>query len=167
MASPLTRSRAGFYGRLSNRVYRRPVTNDSSRTCWPASAASTALSSSWPPTNHQTQTREHFAICRLPDVRTGVVAITTRSCRRGHTRPRPPGLKKWWPGVSSPESRSCRCSVTGLVWTTSGARSPPWRKSMTATLRRCVFRLPIDRVFTMRVLFSNTGTTFAGRINPR
>jgi hypothetical protein len=38
---------------------------------------------------------------------------------------------------------------------------------MTATLRRCVFRLPIDRVFTMRVLFSNTGTTFAGRINPR
>src|SRR5881398_2184727 len=115
------------------------------------------------------QTREHFAICRLLDIKTGVVAITKRDL------------------VDRDIIDLVRLEIEELVSgsflagkpivpvsSVTGAGLDELRaailKSVSdvdyrdATTR--VFRLPIDRVFTMKGFGSViTGTTFSGRLN--
>jgi selenocysteine-specific elongation factor len=115
------------------------------------------------------QTREHFAICRLLDIRTGVVAITKRDLVEDDIldlvrleieemvagsflsgKPIVP--------VSSVTGEGLDDLRLALLTSISevGDRD--------ATTR--VFRLPIDRVFTMKGFGSViTGTTYSGRLN--
>lgn len=114
------------------------------------------------------QTREHFAICRLLGITTGVVAITKSDL------------------VDHDIIELVRLEIEDLVAgsflhgkpivpvsSTTGAGLDDLRRAMVesidsvedrdATTR--VFRLPIDRVFTMKGFGSViTGTTYAGRV---
>ena len=114
------------------------------------------------------QTREHFAICRLLDIPTGVVAITKSDL------------------VERDIIELVRLEIEDLVKgsflegkpivpvsSTTGAGLDDLRKALVesvagvedrdATTR--VFRLPIDRVFTMKGFGSViTGTTYSGRV---
>ena len=115
------------------------------------------------------QTREHFAICRLLDIKTGVIAITKRDLVEDDI------LDLVRLEIEELVAGSFLAgkpivpvsSVTGeglddLRWAilTSVAEVD----DRDATTR--VFRLPIDRVFTMKGFGSViTGTTFAGRLN--
>ncbi|HVR41548.1 MAG TPA: selenocysteine-specific translation elongation factor [Thermoanaerobaculia bacterium] len=115
------------------------------------------------------QTREHFAICRLLDIKTGVVAITKSDL------------------VDRDILELVRLEVEELVAgsflegkaivpvsSTTGAGLEELRAAILKSVAEVedrdattrVFRLPIDRVFTMKGFGSViTGTTYAGRVN--
>jgi selenocysteine-specific elongation factor len=115
------------------------------------------------------QTREHFAICRLLDIRTGVIAITKRDL------------------VVEDILDLVRMEIEEMVAgsflagkpivpvsSVTGAGLDDLRRAILASVAEVddrdastrVFRLPIDRVFTMKGFGSViTGTTFAGRLN--
>jgi selenocysteine-specific elongation factor len=115
------------------------------------------------------QTREHFAICRLLDIKTGVVAITKRDL------------------VEDDIIDLVRLEIEELVAgsflagkpivpvsSVTGAGLDDLRRALLSSVAEVedrdattrVFRLPIDRVFTMKGFGSViTGTTFAGRLN--
>jgi selenocysteine-specific elongation factor len=115
------------------------------------------------------QTREHFAICRLLDIKTGVVAITKRDL------------------VEDDIIDLVRLEIEELVSgsflagkpivpvsSVTGAGLDDLRRALIASVAEVedrdattrVFRLPIDRVFTMKGFGSViTGTTYAGRLN--
>lgn len=115
------------------------------------------------------QTREHFAICKLLDIRTGVVAITKRDL------------------VDDDIIDLVRLEIEELVAgsflagkpivpvsSVTGAGLDDLRAALLASVAAVddrdattrVFRLPIDRVFTMKGFGSViTGTTYAGRLN--
>jgi selenocysteine-specific elongation factor len=115
------------------------------------------------------QTREHFAICRLLGIRTGVIAITKSD-------------------LADPEIVDLvRLEIEELVAgsflagkpivpvsSTTGAGLDELRSAILASVAEVddrdattrVFRLPIDRVFTMKGFGSViTGTTFSGQLN--
>jgi selenocysteine-specific elongation factor len=114
------------------------------------------------------QTREHFAICRLLGIRTGVVAITKRDL------------------VDDDIIDLVRLEIEEMVAgsflagkpivpvsSVSGAGLDDLRAAILGSVAEVedrdastrVFRLPIDRVFTMKGFGSViTGTTFAGRL---
>src|SRR5437773_8964398 len=115
------------------------------------------------------QTREHFAICKLLGIRTGVVAITKSDL------------------VESDIIDLVRLEIEELVAgsflagkpivpvsSVTGAGLDDLRRALLASVAEVedrdattrVFRLPIDRVFTMKGFGSViTGTTYAGRLN--
>jgi selenocysteine-specific elongation factor len=115
------------------------------------------------------QTREHFAICRLLDIKTGVVAITKRDL------------------VEDDIIDLVRLEIEELVSgsflagkpivpvsSVTGAGLDDLRLAILSSVAEVedrdattrVFRLPIDRVFTMKGFGSViTGTTYAGRLN--
>lgn len=115
------------------------------------------------------QTREHFAICKLLGIRTGLVAITKRDL------------------VDAELLDLVRLEVEELVAgsflegkaivpvsSTTGQGLDDLRAALLASVASVddrdattrVFRLPIDRVFTMKGFGSViTGTTFAGRLD--
>ena len=115
------------------------------------------------------QTREHFAICKLLGIRTGVVAITKRDLVEGDI------------------IELVRLEIEELVAGSFLARKPivpvssvtragldDLRSALLASVASIddrdattrVFRLPIDRGFTMKGFGSViTGTTFSGRLN--
>jgi selenocysteine-specific elongation factor len=115
------------------------------------------------------QTREHFAICRLLDIKTGVVAITKRDL------------------VDDDIIDLVRLEIEELVSgsflagkpivpvsSVTGAGLDDLRHAILSSVAEVedrdattrVFRLPIDRVFTMKGFGSViTGTTYAGRLN--
>jgi len=115
------------------------------------------------------QTREHFAICRLLDIKTGVVAITKRDL------------------VEDDIIDLVRLEIEELVAgsflagkaivpvsSITGAGLDDLRRAILSSVAEVedrdattrVFRLPIDRVFTMKGFGSViTGTTYAGRLN--
>jgi selenocysteine-specific elongation factor len=115
------------------------------------------------------QTREHFAICRLLDIRTGVVAITKRDV------------------VEDDIIDLVRLEIEEMVAgsflagkpivpvsSVTGAGLDDLRRAILSSVAEVedrdattrVFRLPIDRVFTMKGFGSViTGTTYAGRLN--
>jgi selenocysteine-specific elongation factor len=115
------------------------------------------------------QTREHFAICRLLDIKTGVVAITKRDL------------------VDDDIIDLVRLEIEELVAgsflagkpivpvsSVTGAGLDDLRRALLSSVAEVedrdattrVFRLPIDRVFTMKGFGSvSTGTTYAGRLN--
>src|SRR5882672_1658564 len=115
------------------------------------------------------QTREHFAICRLLDIRTGVVAITKRDL------------------VEDDILDLVRMEIEEMVAGSFLAGKPivpvssmtrqgldDLRRAIIASVAEVddrdastrVFRLPIDRVFTMKGFGPViTGTTFSGRLN--
>ncbi len=115
------------------------------------------------------QTREHFAICRLLDIKTGVVAITKRDL------------------VDDDIIDLVRLEIEELVAgsflagkpivpvsSVTGAGLDDLRAALLSSVAEVedrdattrVFRLPIDRVFTMKGFGSViTGTTYAGRLN--
>jgi selenocysteine-specific elongation factor len=115
------------------------------------------------------QTREHFAICRLLGIRTGVIAITKSD-------------------LADPEIVDLvRLEIEELVAgsflagkpivpvsSTTGAGLDELRGAILASVAEVddrdattrVFRLPIDRAFTMKGFGSViTGTTFSGQLN--
>jgi selenocysteine-specific elongation factor len=115
------------------------------------------------------QTREHFAICRLLGIRTGVVAITKRDLVdddilelvRLEIEEMVAGsflaAKPMVPvsGVTGAGLDELRAAIVKSVSEVD---------DRDATTR--VFRMPIDRVFTMKGFGSVvTGTTYAGRVN--
>jgi selenocysteine-specific elongation factor len=115
------------------------------------------------------QTREHFAICRLLGIPTGVVAITKSDL------------------VETDILELVRLEIEDLVAgsflerkpivpvsSTTGAGLDALREALLASVASVddrdattrVFRLPIDRVFTMKGFGSViTGTTYSGRVN--
>jgi selenocysteine-specific elongation factor len=115
------------------------------------------------------QTREHFAICRLLDIKTGVVAITKSDL------------------VEDDIIDLVRLEIEEMVAgsflagkpivpvsSVTGAGLDDLRNAILASVAEAadrdattrVFRLPIDRVFTMKGFGSViTGTTYAGRLN--
>ena len=115
------------------------------------------------------QTREHFAICKLLGIRTGVVVITKSDL------------------VDREIVDLVRMEIEELVAgsflarkpivpvsSVSGAGLDDLRKAILTSVAEVddrdattrVFRLPIDRVFTMKGFGSViTGTTFSGRLN--
>ncbi len=115
------------------------------------------------------QTREHFSICKLLGIRTGVVAITKRDL------------------VDRDIIELVRLEIEELVAgsflagkpvvpvsSITGAGLDDLRKAILASVAEIddrdattrVFRLPIDRVFTMKGFGSViTGTTFSGRLH--
>jgi selenocysteine-specific elongation factor len=115
------------------------------------------------------QTREHFAICRLLDIRTGVVAITKRDLVDDDIV----GLVRLEIEEMVAGSFLAGKPIVAVSSVTSAGLDELRRAILTsvaevedrdATTR--VFRLPIDRVFTMKGFGSViTGTTYAGRLN--
>jgi selenocysteine-specific elongation factor len=115
------------------------------------------------------QTREHFAICRLLNIKTGVVAITKRDL------------------VEDDIVDLVRLEIEEMVAgsflagkpivpvsSVTGAGLDDLRSAIIESVAEVddrdattrVFRLPIDRVFTMKGFGSViTGTTYAGRLN--
>src|SRR5213595_774659 len=115
------------------------------------------------------QTREHFAICKLLGIRTGVVAITKSDL------------------VESDIIELVRLEIDELVAgsflagkpivpvsSVSGAGLDDLRAAILKSVSEVddrdsttrVFRLPIDRMFTMKGFGSVvTGTTYSGRVN--
>src|SRR5438045_1172272 len=115
------------------------------------------------------QTREHFAICKLLGIRTGVVALTKSDL------------------VERDMIDLVRLEIEELVAgsflggkpivavsSVTGAGLDDLRKAIIASVAEIadrdattrVFRLPIDRVFTMKGFGSViTGTTYSGRID--
>jgi selenocysteine-specific elongation factor len=115
------------------------------------------------------QTREHFAICRLLGIRTGVVAITKRDLVDddilGLVRLE---IEEMVAGSFLADKPMVAVSgVTGAGLEELRAaivKSVSEVDDRDATTR--VFRMPIDRVFTMKGFGSVvTGTTYAGRVN--
>ena len=115
------------------------------------------------------QTREHFAICRLLDIRTGVVAITKSDLVE--------------PDILDLVRMEIEELVAGSflegkpvvpVSSSTGAGLDDLREALIASVASVedrdattrIFRLPIDRVFTMKGFGSViTGTTFSGRLD--
>ncbi|HUP48739.1 MAG TPA: selenocysteine-specific translation elongation factor [Thermoanaerobaculia bacterium] len=114
------------------------------------------------------QTREHFAICRLLAIRTGVVAITKADL----VEPEILDLVRLEVEELVAGSFLAGCPIVP-VSSATGAGLDELRRAILASLSSIddrdattrVFRLPIDRVFTMKGFGSVvTGTTCSGRI---
>jgi len=115
------------------------------------------------------QTREHFAICRLLDIKTGVVAITKRDLVEDDI------LDLVRLEIEELVSGSFLAGKPIVpVSSVTGAGLDDLRRALLSSVAEVedrdattrVFRLPIDRVFTMRGFGSViTGTTYAGRLN--
>jgi len=115
------------------------------------------------------QTREHFAICKLLGIRTGVVAITKRDLADDDIL----GLVRM-----EIEELVAGSFLAGKpivpVSSITGAGLDDLRAALLKSVSEVddrdattrVFRMPIDRVFTMKGFGSVvTGTTFAGKVN--
>jgi selenocysteine-specific elongation factor len=115
------------------------------------------------------QTREHFAICRLLGIRTGVVAITKRDLVDDDIL----GLVRL-----EIEELVAGSFLAGKpivpVSSVTGAGLDDLRAALLKSVAEVddrdattrVFRMPIDRVFTMKGFGSVvTGTTFSGRVH--
>jgi selenocysteine-specific elongation factor len=115
------------------------------------------------------QTREHFAICRLLDIRTGVVAITKRDLVDDDiidlVRLEIEELVAGSFLAGKPIVPVSSVTSAGLDDLRAAILSSVAEvEDRDATTR--IFRLPIDRVFTMKGFGSViTGTTYAGRLN--
>ncbi len=115
------------------------------------------------------QTREHFAICRLLDIRTGVVAITKRDLVEDDI------LDLVRLEIEEMVAGSFLAGKPIVpVSSVTGEGLDDLRQAILASVAEVddrdattrVFRLPIDRVFTMKGFGSViTGTTYAGRLN--
>jgi selenocysteine-specific elongation factor len=115
------------------------------------------------------QTREHFAICRLLDIKTGVVAITKRDLVQDDI------LDLVRLEIEEMVAGSFLAGKPIVpVSSVTGAGLDDLRRALLASVAEVddrdattrVFRLPIDRVFTMKGFGSViTGTTYAGRLN--
>jgi selenocysteine-specific elongation factor len=115
------------------------------------------------------QTREHFAICRLLDIKTGVVAITKRDLVEDDI------LDLVRLEIDEMVAGSFLAGKPIVpVSSVTGAGLDDLRAALLASVAEVddrdattrVFRLPIDRVFTMKGFGSViTGTTYAGRLN--
>ena len=115
------------------------------------------------------QTREHFAICRLLDIQTGVVAITKRDLVEDDI------LDLVRLEIEEMVAGSFLAGKPIVpVSSVTGAGLDDLRRAILASVAEVddrdattrVFRLPIDRVFTMKGFGSViTGTTYAGRLN--
>jgi selenocysteine-specific elongation factor len=115
------------------------------------------------------QTREHFAICRLLNIPTGVVAITKSDLVEDDII----GLVRLEIEELVAGSFLERKPIVP-VSSITGAGLDDLRRALLASVASVddrdattrVFRLPIDRVFTMKGFGSViTGTTFAGRLD--
>lgn len=115
------------------------------------------------------QTREHFAICRLLDIKTGVIAITKRDLVEDDIIDI---VRLEIEEMVSGSFLSGKPIVP--VSSVTGAGLDDLRGAILASVAEAgdrdattrVFRLPIDRVFTMKGFGSVvTGTTYAGRLN--
>jgi selenocysteine-specific elongation factor len=115
------------------------------------------------------QTREHFAICKLLGIRTGVVAITKRDLADDDIV----DLVKLEIEELVDGSFLAGQPIVP-VSSTTGAGLDDLRAALLASVASVedrdsttrVFRLPIDRVFTMKGFGSViTGTTFSGRLD--
>ncbi|HEX9457849.1 MAG TPA: selenocysteine-specific translation elongation factor [Thermoanaerobaculia bacterium] len=115
------------------------------------------------------QTREHFAICRLLDIRTGVVAVTKRDLVEDDI------LDLVRLEIEEMVAGSFLAGKPIVpVSSVTGAGLDDLRRAILASVAEVgdrdattrIFRLPIDRVFTMKGFGSViTGTTYAGRLN--
>ena len=115
------------------------------------------------------QTREHFAICKLLGIRTGVVAITKSDLVDGDI------IDLVRLEIEELVAGSFLAGKPIVpVSSVTGAGLDDLRKAILASVAAIddrdattrVFRLPIDRVFTMKGFGSViTGTTFSGRLN--
>ncbi len=115
------------------------------------------------------QTREHFAICRLLDIRTGVVAVTKRDLVEDDI------LDLVRLEIEEMVAGSFLAGKPIVpVSSVTGAGLDDLRHAILASVAEAgdrdattrTFRLPIDRVFTMKGFGSVvTGTTYAGRLN--
>ncbi|HXA20053.1 MAG TPA: selenocysteine-specific translation elongation factor [Thermoanaerobaculia bacterium] len=115
------------------------------------------------------QTREHFAICRLLDIRTGVVAVTKSDLVEGEI------LDLVRLEIEEMVAGSFLAGKPIVpVSSVTGAGLDDLRRAILASVAEAgdrdattrIFRLPIDRVFTMKGFGSViTGTTYAGRLN--
>ena len=115
------------------------------------------------------QTREHFAICKLLGIRTGVVAITKSDLVDGDI------IDLVRLEIEELVAGSFLAGKPIVpVSSVTGAGLDDLRKANLASVAAIddrdattrVFRLPIDRVFTMKGFGSViTGTTFSGRLN--
>ena len=115
------------------------------------------------------QTREHFAICRLLDIKTGVVAITKRDLVEDDI------LDLVRLEIEEMVAGSFLAGKPIVpVSSVTGAGLDDLRRAILVSVAEVddrdattrVFRLPIDRVFTMKGFGSViTGTTYAGRLN--
>ncbi|HEX7679384.1 MAG TPA: selenocysteine-specific translation elongation factor [Thermoanaerobaculia bacterium] len=115
------------------------------------------------------QTREHFAICRLLDIRTGVVAVTKRDLVEDDI------LDLVRLEIEEMVAGSFLAGKPIVpVSSVTGAGLDDLRRAILASVAEAgdrdattrTFRLPIDRVFTMKGFGSVvTGTTYAGRLN--
>ena len=115
------------------------------------------------------QTREHFAICKLLGIRTGVVAITKSDLVDGDI------IDLVRLDIEELVAGSFLAGKPIVpVSSVTGAGLDDLRKAILASVAAIddrdattrVFRLPIDRVFTMKGFGSViTGTTFSGRLN--
>jgi selenocysteine-specific elongation factor len=115
------------------------------------------------------QTREHFAICKLLGIRTGIVALTKRDLVDDDIL----GLVRL-----EVEEMVAGSFLEGKpivpVSSLTGAGLDELRAAIVKSVSEVedrdattrVFRMPIDRVFTMKGFGSVvTGTTYAGRVN--
>ena len=115
------------------------------------------------------QTREHFAICKLLGIRTGVVAIAKSDLVDGDI------IDLVRLEIEELVAGSFLAGKPIVpVSSVTGAGLDDLRKAILASVAAIddrdattrVFRLPIDRVFTMKGFGSViTGTTFSGRLN--
>ena len=115
------------------------------------------------------QTREHFAICRLLDIQTGVIAITKRDLVEDDI------LDLVRLEIEEMVAGSFLAGKPIVpVSSVTGVGLDELRRAILASVAEVddrdattrVFRLPIDRVFTMKGFGSViTGTTYAGRLN--
>src|SRR5206468_11197666 len=115
------------------------------------------------------QTREHFDICKLLGIRTGVVAITKSDLVEAEI------IDLVRLEIEELVARSFLAGKPIVpVSSVTGAGLDDLRKAILGSVAEVddrdattrVFRLPIDRVFTMKGFGSViTGTTFSGRLN--
>jgi selenocysteine-specific elongation factor len=115
------------------------------------------------------QTREHFAICKLLGIRTGVVAVTKSDLADREM------IELVRLEIEELVSGSFLAGKPIVpVSSVTAAGLDDLRKAILASVAEIedrdattrVFRLPIDRVFTMKGFGSViTGTTFSGRLN--
>ncbi len=115
------------------------------------------------------QTREHFAICRLLDIKTGVVAITKRDLVENDILDL---VRLEIEEMVAGSFLSGKAIVP--VSSATGQGLDDLRQAILTSVSEVedrdattrVFRLPIDRVFTMKGFGSViTGTTYSGRLN--
>ncbi|NTU42015.1 MAG: selenocysteine-specific translation elongation factor, partial [Nitrospirales bacterium] len=113
------------------------------------------------------QTREHLAICRLLNISTGIVAVTKADLvDEDWLRLVMDDIKGFLKGTFLEDSEILPVSAkTGLNLDQLKERIRDLALQVSPRLRKGVFRMPIDRVFTLRGFGTVvTGTALAGTI---